>query len=495
VTIKILGLVISIILASPATWAQSYRQQDKIAPFVKRQMSRTGTMSVIVTFKERANLGQARSFVSKTQKGVFVFKALRDVAMHSQKDLSAYLKMKNISFRNHYIANMMVIEKITPPLIQEIAARPEVARIIGNPRVRGSLPRIPTPVAMTDGAVVENISATGATRVWEELKITGKGIVVAGNDTGVHWEHPAIRSQYRGLAQGGVDHRYSWHDSIHNSISGQSNPCGYNTKAPCDDNGHGTHTIGTVAGGAGGQKIVGMAPEAKWIACRNMDEGVGTPATYIECFEFFLAPYPQGSNGFQVGDPTKAPHVINNSWGCPESEGCEGKELAPVVQALRAAGIMVVVSAGNSGSGCASIEDQPATLSRDTLTVGAIDHRNGTIARFSSRGPSVLDGGLGPDVSAPGVAVISSIPPSRYASYSGTSMAGPHVAGQVALIWSAKPALIGNVEATTALIAKTASPKTASQDCGGIPGSQIPNNTYGFGNIDAYKSVSSVLGR
>ena len=69
-----------------------------------------------------------------------------------------------------------------------------------------------------------------------------------------------------------------------------------------------------------GANQIGVAPGAQWIGCRNMDQGWGTPATYMECFEFFLAPYPIGQTPAE-GEPALAPDVINNSWGCPPREG------------------------------------------------------------------------------------------------------------------------------------------------------------------------------
>ena len=118
---------------------------------------------------------------------------------------------------------------------------------------------------------------------------------------------------------------------------------------PCDEYGHGTHTMGTMVGDDGGSNQIGMAPGAKWIGCRNMDNGgVGTPASYTECFDWFLAPYPIGGNPSQ-GDPTKAPDVISNSWTCPPGEGCSYDTLITVVNNVRAAGIVVVAAASNSG--------------------------------------------------------------------------------------------------------------------------------------------------
>ena len=100
---------------------------------------------------------------------------------------------------------------------------------------------------------------------------------------------------------------------------------------------------------------IGMAPGAKWIGCRNMDEGVGTPARYIECMEFFLAPYPVNGDPDQ-GDPALAPDITINSWGCPTSEGCSANTLQAAVEAQAAAGIMMVVAAGNAGSSCSTCQ-------------------------------------------------------------------------------------------------------------------------------------------
>jgi subtilisin family serine protease len=95
-----------------------------------------------------------------------------------------------------------------------------------------------------------------------------------------------------------------------------------------------------------------------------------------------------------------------------------------------------------------------------------------------------------PDVSAPGVNIRSSVPTSTYAGgWNGTSMAAPHVAGIVALVISAHPELRGNVDAIEQLIAQTAVPRTTTENCGSIAGSQVPNNTYGWGRADALAAL------
>jgi uncharacterized repeat protein (TIGR01451 family) len=242
--------------------------------------------------------------------------------------------------------------------------------------------------------------------------------------------------------------------------------------------------------GAGNQ--IGVAPGARWIGCRNMEQGWGTPATYAECFEFFLAPYPFGGDPLSDGDPSRAPHVINNSWSCPSSEGCDVTSLRAVVENVRTAGIVVVVSAGNEGyDGCGTV-DAPPALHDASFTIGATYSSDG-IASFSSRGPVTADGSNRPkpDVSAPGVNVRSSVPGGGYGFKSGTSMAAPHVSGLVALLWSAAPHLVGDVDATEKLMQETALPNI-SDFCGGDADGH-PNNVYGWGIVDALAAIEGTL--
>jgi subtilisin family serine protease len=275
------------------------------------------------------------------------------VALKSQAPVNRWLQQNKLSFRGYYISNFIKVENMTPALLPKLAARADVARVIANPSFRAQIPHgIAMPEKSEGRGIEANLTALGAARVWQELNIRGENIVVAGQDTGVQWDHPALKLNYRGYSEAGVDHNYNWHDAVHGPVGGQSgeNPCGFNSAAPCDDDQHGSHTMGTVVGDDRGANQIGVAPRAKWMACHNMDRGAGEPTTYIECFEFFLAPYPIGGNPMTQGDPSKAPHVINNSWGCPASEGCSGNEMLPVMQALWNAGIFVVASAGKGGN-------------------------------------------------------------------------------------------------------------------------------------------------
>lgn len=332
-----------------------------------------------------------------------------------------------------------------------------------------------------------NLDKINAPLVWAQ-GITGQGVIIAGQDTGYQWDHPALKEKYAGWDGVNVDHNYHWHDSISNPTivceDAQSNP------ESCDDHGHGTHTMGTMVGDDGASNQIGVAPGAKWIGCRNMNQGDGTPATYTECFQFFLEP--TDLNG-QNPDASKAPAVINNSWGCPVSEGCTQPEiLESVVNAVVDGGILVVSSAGNSGSSCNTVST-PSAIYPKTLTIGSTTSSD-TISSFSSRGAVIVDGSnrLKPDISAPGSSVRSSYNNGGYTTLSGTSMASPHVAGVAALMFSANPGMIGKPKIIKQVLLRTSLPLTTAQNCSGTPGTSIPNNTFGWGRIDALKAVNEI---
>ena len=304
---------------------------------------------------------------------------------------------------------------------------------------------------MTPSAIEWGVQNVNAPQVWA-LGYTGTGMVVGNQDTGVRWTHNAIKPKYRGWTGTPADHTYHGWDAIHSG----GGTCGPNTQQPCDDHSHGTHTTGTTVGDDGAGNQIGVAPGARWIGCRNMNVGVGTPGTYTECFEFFIAPTDlAGGNA----DPTKRPHVMNNSWGCPPSEGCSANSLQQIVENTQAAGIFVVASAGNSGSSCSTVQDPPAIYAA-SYSVGAINSSN-ALAGFSSRGPVTIDSSnrLKPDISAPGENITSScrlylaicstgldfrngpglLDIGTFNTISGTSMAAPHIAGIVAQLFQADP--------------------------------------------------------
>ena len=171
-------------------------------------------------------------------------------------------------------------------------------------------------------------------------------------------------------------------------------------------------------------------------------------------------------------------------------EGCDLNALRPAIDALTAAGLFIVAAAGNNGPYCGSIDDPPAPYP-DALTVGAVD-RNRRVAEFSSRGPSPGEAAK-PDVVAPGVKIVSALPGGRYGALDGTSMAAPHVAGVVALLWSAQPRLVGDIRRTTEILRSTAKPATPTylsrtDTCG------ADRNITGAGLVDAYAAVAAARG-
>ncbi len=455
------------------------RWLDKVDPSVLQSVRSGAETQVLVLLTEQADLSAARTLSGKSEKGRHVYEALRTTADRTQRPLRGLLDGLGVPYRSFWVANMILL-RADLDLVELLARRADVSRLSANASARLSLPEAPSEsldLAAPDG-IEWNITQIGAPDYWN-AGYTGQGVVIAGQDTGYLWDHPALREQYRGWNGVSADHDYSWHDSIHSG----GGSCGADSPEPCDDGNHGTHTMGTMIGDDGGANQIGVAPGARWIGCRNMDRGNGTPATYAECFEFFIAPTRvDGSDP----DPSKAPHVINNSWSCPPSEGCtDPSVLQTVVENTRAAGIVVVVSAGNSGSGCGSVST-PSAIYEDSLTVGATNSSD-SIASFSSRGAVTVDGSqrMKPNVTAPGVGIRSSLANGGYSgqNWSGTSMAGPHVAGQVALLISAVPELAGRVEALETCIEATAIPLTSFQDCSGFSGDLVPNNTYGRGRI------------
>jgi subtilisin family serine protease len=239
---------------------------------------------------------------------------------------------------------------------------------------------------------------------------------------------------------------------------------------------------------------IGVAPEAKWIATRNMDRGWGTLYTYLESFQWFLAPTDLNN---QNPDPGKAPHIINNSWSCPEEEGCS-PDLFPIleeaIENLISAGIVVVVAGGNSGrDGCHTV-DAPSAIYEKSFTVGAstIDDE---VAAYSSRGPVIVDNSYRtkPNVVAPGSSVRSASTGQGFLTGSGTSAASPHVAGTIALMISANPELEGKVNLIRKILIDTAVPLDDELTCGPLINNTIPNNTFGHGRINAYAAVQTAI--
>jgi subtilisin family serine protease len=445
----------------------------------------------LIFLSEQADLRPAAAIADPVERRAWVYRTLVETAERSQAPLRAELDRRGVAYRPHYLANVLEVQG-RPGLRRAFAREQGVASVLFQPGVRRYPHSFQLPAVDPSGprSVEWNVREVGADQVWE-LGYTGQGVIVGSADTGVVWDHPALKAAYLGWDGNAATHDYRWYDPWDGRAE------------PWDDSGHGTHTTGIMVGLDGENKI-GMAPGARWIACRNMRQGIGNPGAYISCMEFLLAPFPIGGDPFHDGDPAQGAHVVNNSWGCPKKEGCLPDTLRLAVENLRAAGQMMIASAGNDGPACSTVQDPPAIYDA-VLSVGAIAQGD-QAAGFSSRGPVTVDASYlpKPDLVAPGMDVRSSVP-DGYASLPGTSMAGPHVAGAVALLWSMEPDLVGDVDGTEAILAGTAQRLTVDDvcsgptepgticACGGNTPDTVPNNVYGWGQVDVWAAAQQLL--
>jgi len=277
---------------------------------------------------------------------------------------------------------------------EQLRALPYVKRVVNDRAVH----------ALAEGA---SITLVNAPKVWSSLGSRGHGVTVAIIDTGIDYMHPALG--------GGIGANFKvkggW-DFVNNDAD------------PFDDNGHGTHVAGIVAGQS--DIITGVAPDVSLLAYKVLGAGgSGNDSNVIAAIE-------------RAADPNQDHNTSDHADVANLSLGGGGNPDDPASVAIdnaTTAGVTFAIAAGNSGAFHAI--SSPGT-SRSAITVGAtdiIDH----LASFSSRGPNMKNINIKPDVVAPGVSILSSFPGNRYATLSGTSMATPHVAGAAALLKSLHP--------------------------------------------------------
>ncbi|WP_275002234.1 carboxypeptidase regulatory-like domain-containing protein [Promicromonospora iranensis] len=446
-------------VAAAPTKAVATDPEEKFTDFAREMLTERKTADFWVEMADEADLTDARGITSWGERGRHVYETLTSTAEASQASLIKELEAAGADYESYWISNRILVEDGTLALADKLARSSEVQRI--SETVQLSLVE---PVKRTDvsdkgtQAVEWGLDAINAPEVWE-MGYTGEGITVSNIDSGAEYDHPALADQYRGMqADGAVVNDYNWQDT-----SGSA-------ELPFDDDGHGTHTMGTMVGDDGNGNQVGVAPGADWIAtngCHSCSD-----AALLASGQWIVAPTKVDGTD---PDPSKRPNVVNNSWGLTAA-GTVDDWYTDTTEAWEAAGIFGTWSAGNSGPGCTTTSSPGANTG--SYSVGAFG-ANGAIAGFSSRGTG--EGGMiKPNISAPGVNVRSSVPGDGYAAFNGTSMAAPHLAGAVALLWSAAPALIGDIEGTQALLDQAAV-DTDDTTCGGTADN---NNVWGEGKLD-----------
>lgn len=488
----------------PASLNKSHVQtKNKINKDLTKQFEMKGQVTFLLKMKDQvdtkkvaanaANKAQNISLsAAKTElkKRTAVVSALRAKSLDTQSSVKQFLQKqkkagKVKSFESFYIVNAMAVTG-SKDVAQELAKFGEVEKILPN-RTRhlitsnhgkakessskkkaASKTKAKTS-ADDDDAVEPNVEHIGAPQVWD-MGIDGTGVVVGSLDSGVQWDHPALKQKYRGYDPEHPDqpnNEFNWFDAR----DGQD--------TPSDDNGHGTHTIGTMVGSvADGSNQVGVAPGAQWIAADIFGPlGRGTDTDILAAGEWMLAPKDAEGNPH----PEKAPDIINNSWGGGPGMNEWYREM---VQNWRAAGIFPVFAAGNVDNGNPGGRGSVAVPANypESFAVGATD-KNDELAGFSLQGPSPYDE-IKPEVVAPGVSIRSSVPDSGYASIPGTSMAAPAVSGTVALMLQADASQ--TVDEIETILLNTAKPLTDAE----FP--ESPNNGYGYGLVQAFEAVSAV---
>ncbi|MCJ7576165.1 MAG: S8 family serine peptidase [Dehalococcoidia bacterium] len=393
-----------------------------------------------------------------------VVEKLKRQATQSQKKVLEWLKTRGATVLNTFWLSNAILAEVPVDMLDEFVSLTKVERLFENFEITIPEPleeeSLPAALAVNCTWGLEKIHVP---EVWD-MNITGSGVQVAVLDTGVNISHPDLAGKM--WTDNPADPTYpgGWieFNSYGNIVIGSG---------PHDTDDHGTHTSGTCVGGNTSGIAIGVAPGAFLMHGLVLPGGSGTYAQIIAGMEWCTDPVDQYDN--PAGEPAD---VISMSLG---ATGYYDAFIEPV-QNIKAAGIVLIASIGNSGEGTSG---SPGNV-YEAFGIGATDIDD-EVASFSSGEvvdwpASYPEPYIKPDFSAPGVSVYSSVPGGEYEYLSGTSMAAPHVAGTVALMVEGNPAL--TVEDVYDVLYETA------VDLGDI----WQDTRYGWGRIDASEAVSLV---
>ncbi|HET6348359.1 MAG TPA: S8 family serine peptidase [Candidatus Krumholzibacteria bacterium] len=457
---------------SPLVYAQNEHARVPVAPGLEKQLQAATADQLVTAIVKLRQVGPPPT-ANLGHSGVMI--RLRDNANQSQKSLLNYLNTPAVKsqlgvVRPFWIDNMVLVQA-PRDILEKISLRADVTEMFDNftvtapPKVGGG----PEPVTQTQPW--DNIAHIGAKQVWSSYGITGAGVRVGGLDTGVDIAHPDIAGKMINNSPGDPHYPGGWaeFDGNGNIVPGSM---------PHDSDQHGTHTTGTMIGGSASGYAIGVAPGANLIHGLVIPGGSGSFAQVAGGMEWIVDPdgNPMTDDGAQV---------VNMSLG---ATGTFSEMVAPTDNMVML-GTFPSFSIGNSGPG-ASTTGSPGNVP-SAFGVGATDSGD-VIASFSSRGPVTwtnppLGTWIKPDISAPGVQIYSSVPGGDWQwqgagfTWSGTSMAAPHVSGTVALIRQANPSI--SVDGIKQILEQTA------LDLGN-PGD---DNDYGWGRVNAFAAVSAAL--
>lgn len=454
---------------------KDYKDDDFVDAIIK--LKKQVDVSKIKETVKKENKNSSKEEIQKEIRKDIVDKSIK-LKDDSQKSIIEILKeeKENVKkYESFFIINCINVLAKKKVLVK-LSKRSDVEKIVVNkkvkiPSLQKNLPESRNALFSVEKKHVPwNLKMISADKAYEEVENVKDDVVVAIIDSGVDVTHPAIKDNYRGNDE--KLKKYSWYNTINENTGDKENPY--------DDRGHGTHVCGTILGKRE-NALLGVCPSAKWIGVKVFDKNGETDnAKLLKAGEWILAPKDENGNAH----PEMAPKVVNNSWGGNSTDGF----YRDIVKKWRDAGIFPIFSSGNVSSYNQGGDDSIGTPAsyEESYAVGAI-RKDEIVAKFSLRGKSNYTKNFKPDIVAPGVNILSSIPNGKYTIYTGTSMASPHVTGVVCLMLKANPNL--SVNQIEKILNETAIPLKDDYY------TTTPNHGYGHGKVDALNAVKLAKGQ